>query len=179
MKKKYKRTIEYWKDVSKYKNILEVSNRGHVRYKYKNTNISENFVPKRYSRIRATLNGKRTTLEIHRLVALAFVKNPFKKPHVNHIDGNKQNNKSSNLEWVTPKENTYHGIKNGLIRVVGEDNPSSILKEKQIPIIKSLYLSGVSSENIGNMFKVHRRTISDVVNNKTWKHIKNKHGSKN
>lgn len=48
---------------------------------------------------------------IHRLVALYFVPNPTKEVTVNHIDGNKQNNHYSNLEWVSYKDNTVHGMK--------------------------------------------------------------------
>lgn len=49
--------------------------------------------------------GNRTHKKVHRLVAEAFVGNPFGKPHINHIDGNKQNNSYTNLEWVTDAEN--------------------------------------------------------------------------
>ena len=40
---------------------------------------------------------------LHRVIALTFIPNPENKPEVNHIDGNKQNNAASNLEWVTRK----------------------------------------------------------------------------
>lgn len=47
---------------------------------------------------------------IHRLVALHFIENPQQKPIVNHKDSNILNNRSSNLEWVTHKENIAHCI---------------------------------------------------------------------
>ena len=39
---------------------------------------------------------------------------------VNHIDGNRQNNRIENLEWVTPKENVIHSFRFGSRRVYKE-----------------------------------------------------------
>lgn len=58
--------------------------------------------------------GKRKNKRVHRLLAQAYIPNPENKAHINHIDGNKQNNCLSNLEWNTPKENTKHAIRTGL-----------------------------------------------------------------
>lgn len=58
---------------------------------------------------------------LHRIVALLFIPNPENKPDVNHKDGNKLNNKASNLEWVTKSENIQHALKLGLIKT-GKDS---------------------------------------------------------
>lgn len=55
-------------------------------------------------------NGKQVDVEVHRLVANAFLPNPDDLPCVNHIDGNGGNNTAENLEWCTFAENARHSV---------------------------------------------------------------------
>ena len=113
---------------------------------------------------------------VHRLVAEAFVPNPNNKPHVNHIDGNKRNNKASNLEWVTRAENANHAYSNGLIQPSkGEDHYASKLSEKQcISLIQDI-LDGLTNNQLSKKYKLHSRYISLIRHKKRWKHVWDKY----
>lgn len=62
----------------------------------------------RYLTVGLSKNGEAYHKDIHRLVAEHFVHKPDGKTVVNHIDHNTFNNKYTNLEWVTTKENVHH-----------------------------------------------------------------------
>lgn len=76
--------------------------------------LTPNRHPQGYLRLGLRTNGIRKFHNIHRLVAQTFLPNPENKPFVNHIDGNKSNNRVENLEWCNQSENMEHAYRTGL-----------------------------------------------------------------
>ena len=106
---------------------------------------------------------------IHRLVAKAFIENPFVKEEVNHKNGIKTDNRVENLEWVSPNENVNHAYKTGLRKAtIGTKNPMSILTENDVKSIRS---SKSANTELAIKYNVNRRTISAVRNYVNWSHI--------
>jgi hypothetical protein len=80
-------------------------------------------------RISLRKDGKVRTIEIHRLVAEAYIPNPEGLPQVNHKDENKTHNYINNLEWVSVKKNANHGNRN---RLIGNASKGKSKKAKPI-----------------------------------------------
>ena len=64
---------------------------------------------KGYKTVTLTKNGKTKTVYVHRIVAEAFISNPYNLPMVNHKDEDKTNNFVENLEWCTASYNRTYG----------------------------------------------------------------------
>lgn len=115
-----------------------------------------------YIRYHVSENRKTTKILAHRLIAMAFILNPENKPEINHIDGNKENNNVSNLEWVTPSENQRHARKTGL-HISDGDKP--VLQIKDEKIIKKYKSASVASRETG----ISRSNICNVCNKRVYK----------
>lgn len=117
-----------WLPIKDYENLYEVSDTGLIKsvdrvlkvkgqkdrlfkgkelYLHSNTQLE-------YKQVSLWKDNKGHTLYVHRLVAQTFIPNPENKPEVNHINGNRQDNRVENLEWVTSSENSYHANEYGL-----------------------------------------------------------------
>lgn len=100
---------EIWKDIDGYDGRYAISTWGRVKSIHGILKPYENH--KGYLKIGLQKDGASHKHRVHRLVAQAFIPNPDNLPEVNHIDGNKQNNSVTNLEWVDGKTNREHGEK--------------------------------------------------------------------
>lgn len=100
---------EILKPVVGYEGLYEVSNFGKVKCLEDDTEV-DYYVHQGSGYIRCSIKGK--YYRVHRLVAQAFIPNPDNLPEVDHIDGNKNNNKVSNLRWVSHKKNMENHFEN-------------------------------------------------------------------
>lgn len=118
--------LEIWKDIKWYEWKYMVSNFWNVislnfRRSWKSKLLSPWTNSQWYKIVILTSNAIRKNLKVHRLVAIAFIENPFNKKAVNHINWIKADNNIKNLEFVTYSENTLHAYRIGL-KKVNENN---------------------------------------------------------
>ena len=127
---------EIWKDIKGFEGLFQVSNFGRVKtlqhevkYVQKNQYIeveTTKTIQEKIQKPRKTKNGYlrvqllNKDFYIHRLVASAFIRPLKPKEEINHIDGNKSNNRVDNLEIVSRTENQDHAVRNGLNTTVKE-----------------------------------------------------------
>ena len=102
-----------WKEIPSCGSRYHISENGHIKkWNGGSMGIHKSAIGYMYAKL-TTTQGRKTKL-IHRLVAEAFIPNPENKPTVNHLDGNKENNQKSNLEWATRSEQAQHAWDTGL-----------------------------------------------------------------
>lgn len=116
--------------------------------------------------------GMPVNVRIHRLVAEHFVPNPYGLPEVNHIDGNKLNNHSSNLEWCDRTFNIQHAYDNGLRkRPNGTNNPRNIISEEVVREICEELLRGGKTAKIARSFNVNWHNVDAIRKKRNWKQV--------
>jgi lambda repressor-like predicted transcriptional regulator len=109
---------------------------------------------------------------VHVLVAEAFLgPKPTPTYEVNHVvDGDKQNNRSWNLEWATHGGNIRHAFRKGLAKgLAGERNNAAKLTWESADRIRSLRASGASVAELAERFGVHDNTIRELLAGRTWR----------
>lgn len=172
--------MEKWKPVLGYEDIYEVSNLGRIKSLSRpTTNKIQPFVPERilktrigktgYEIVGLSKDGKQQTCKVHRLVASAFCDNPLNKPHINHKNGLKTDNNSSNLEWVTASENALHALSLGLFQPsAGENSKAAKITAKQANYVREQILNDIPLNEISASTNIPLNIVSSIRLGKTW-----------
>lgn len=161
---------ELWKPLLEYKGI-EVSSIGRIRKaanKSRKERILTEFPKDRDGYYRCSvqrLDGTWTSQPVHRLVAKAFIPRTKNRDIVNHIDGNRTNNRIENLEWVTPKENVIHSFKFGSRKICKQVPKKTILTDFQVNRIgklRELY----TVNQIAKLFNIEYQSLKNIIHKK-------------
>lgn len=144
-----------WKWIEGYEGKYKISDRGEV-FSMAINSIMKQQETCGYKDVNLGKNGKYKKYRVHRLVAIAFVENPENKPHVNHLDEDRKNNHSNNLEWVTPLENANYGNRN---KNISNHSGTKIIAKKEDEEILFNSLTEAEKSGIG----VTIRGISAVL----------------
>ena len=166
---------EEWRDVVGYEGLYQVSNLGRVKSfkKDKAKILKSNPGIGGYLRVVLCKDFKNKNRFVHVLVAKAFIPNPDNKPQVNHIDGDKTNNRVENLEWMTCSENIHHAFANGL-RKSGCKHFRAKLTAKQVREIRRDCIPGdplFGFKPFARKFNVTPKVIELVYYRKSYKDV--------
>lgn len=134
---------EIWKPIENTSNFYWISSYGRVWSNKRNRILKTRIDKGGYPTISLRINNKVKTLKIHRLVAIAFIPNPYDLPCVNHKDEKSNNAHIDNLEWCTMKYNNTYGTK--------QKRTSETLKGKYTGENHPFYGKHHSAESINKM----------------------------
>lgn len=164
--------VEEWKP---YVHNYDVSNMGRVRNRATNHILKQSRLENGYHICVVSCGSRnhKVAIRVHTAVAELFVDNPQNLSEVNHLDGDKDNNVASNLEWCTHSANICHAIDNGLIHIChGESVGTSVLSQDDIEYIRTHYIprdKQFGGRALARRFNVHHSSIQKVLHKKTWR----------
>jgi len=111
-------------------------------------------------------DGRVRTAYLHVLVAETFIGSKPAGTEVNHCDGDKNNNRADNLEYLTHAKNQKHASENGLL-ARGEHVGTSVLTRTQVHAIRKLYPSS-TCKALGLKYGVCAQTIHNIISGRAW-----------
>jgi len=162
--------MEKWKTVVGYEGYYEVSDHGSVRRigsRQKSLYAQTNGV---YQKVCLSKRGVVKQKYIHHLVLEAFVSKRPGKLVACHGDGDVNNNRLDNLRWDTQSNNHLDKIKHGTMPL-GDTHKNAVLTCLDVKFIRHWINAGYIGQEIADSFGVSKQTISNIKNNKVWRHV--------
>jgi hypothetical protein len=117
-----------------------------------------------------TIDGKKTSKGVHRMVAEAWIPNPTNLPEVNHKDLNRYNNHADNLEWMTHGENIEYSYKMEGRSATGENNARALVTESEVIQICELLQQGLSAAEVRDRGFDYDR-VRKIKVRQNWTHV--------
>lgn len=158
-----------WVDLEGFENLYKVSESGQVFSVRADRFLKDSLDSYGYPIVSLSNKGITKSRLVHRLVAKAFIPNLENKPQVNHIDGNKENNHVSNLEWCTNSENQKHAHALGLAPSQrGTNNKANKLSEEEVIAIKEYKAKGIRPTEISKVMDLPLPRVKNVYYGQSW-----------
>lgn len=156
-----------WKTISKYPNY-ECSNTGLVRRK-DTKHVQTGGKNRRYLRVKLFNENGGYGYDAHRIIAETWLPNPNNLPQVNHINGNKHDNRIKNLEWCTAQHNVKHSYETGLNKgpKSGERSNLSKISDDTLRYIKSIHKpfdKEFGTKALAKKYGINDAWLSNVLN---------------
>lgn len=138
-----------------------VTKEGRVWSLFSNKLLSEKKMLGEYPAVTLCNDVGRKEEFVHRLVARCYCEGYEEGLWVNHKDGNKRNNHYTNLEWVTPKENTRHAMDTGLMRTEVINDYRSY-SDQLVHLICKMLDEGARNKDIAEALDVDAQKVADI-----------------
>lgn len=175
--------METWKKIPSLGGLYEVSNLGRVRVGerlvvYRNgkriirraRELRPIAVGDGYLAFNVCCGSRTTRVYVHRAVCEAFSGAGRPGMHVNHMDGDKRNNRPSNLIWCTRSENMLHSCR-VLGNCAGDGHYAAKLTASSVKEIVRLHESGLSDQELASRYLVTRSNITQIRLGYTWSSV--------
>lgn len=172
--------IECWRDVVWFEGAYSVSSHGRVRSNRRRVPhpaIGSQLVKEKilrqtvgsngYAHLDLNMHGKPKTVSVHSVVAEAFIGALPPGMEVAHCDGNKANNKASNLRHATPRGNNADRALHGT-DPRGERNPAAVLSADDVRAIR---LATGRQSDIAKTFGICPAQVSNIIRRVAWSHV--------
>ena len=169
-------STETWRPASGFEGAYEVSDLGRVRGVARLDTTGRRVPPKvlvnarmsgRYLRIRLRLAGGHAEKYVHHMVLEAFVGPRPVDMHACHGDGDRWNNRLSNLRWDTASSNQRDKIAHGTM-ARGSRNGYASLTESQVRFIKTMLGLGVGPTTLVRAFATSRNHVQQIKRGQSW-----------
>lgn len=150
--------MEEFRDIKGFENY-QVSNLGRIYSKKRRACLKvKRLAGRGYYQVRLSKDGIYYYKNLHRLIAETFIPNPNNLRTVNHINGNKLDNRVSNLEWADDCRQQHEACLLGL-----KPTNKHILTEDEIIKVYEMYSKGTSVKEIAEIYNTRTQQICKLV----------------